>query len=470
MADKDNANPYQLLVIGAGPGGYVAAIRATQLGLRTAIVERAELGGVCLNWGCIPTKSLLRSAEVLRLTRDAARHGVVLAAPPRFDLAAAVTQSRAVASQLHHGVRGLLKKNHVDVIAGHATLLGQGRIGVRPASGESRTLRAQHIILATGARARALPGFTFGGPIWSAREAMTPPALPRRLAIIGAGAIGVEFASFYAEAGSSVTLLEAAAQILPHEDHEIATLLTASLRQRGLQVLTDTQVQQQERQGPGLRLTYRRDGQTAQLDCDALIVAAGITGNIEQIGLDNTRARTDRGHIVVDTWNATDEPNLYAIGDVAGPPWLAHKASHEAIACVERLAGLPGAHALDPASVPSCTYCHPQVASIGLTEAQARDSGRSIRVGRFPFLGNGKALALGEPEGLVKTVFDADSGELLGAHLIGPDVTELISQYALARTLETTEAELMRTVFPHPTLSETTHEAALAAFGRAIHA
>lgn len=466
------AEHYQLVVIGAGPGGYVAAIRAAQLGLRTAIVERAELGGVCLNWGCIPTKSLLRSAEVLRLTRDAARHGVMLAEAPRFDLAAAVRQSRAVSAQLNRGVRGLLKKHRVTVIAGQATLLGQGRVGIHPPqgqAGQSRTLSAAHILVATGARARELPGFPFGGPIWSAREAMTPSALPRRLAIVGAGAIGVEFASFYAEAGSEVTLLEAAGQILPHEDAEIAGLLTEHLRKRGLTVLTGARVQRQALHGEGVQLHFEHGGQTHALDCDALIVAAGITGNIEHLGLENTRARTDRGHLVVDRWSATDEAGLYAIGDVAGPPWLAHKASHEAIACVERLAGLADARPLDPASVPACTYCHPQVASVGQTEAQARASGRTIRVGRFPFLGNGKALALGEPDGLVKTIFDADSGELLGAHLIGPDVTELIGQYVLARTLETTEAELMHTVFPHPTLSETTHEAVLAAFGRAIH-
>ncbi|WP_087719389.1 dihydrolipoyl dehydrogenase [Salinicola salarius] len=460
---------YQVLIIGAGPGGYVAAIRAAQLGLRTAIVERAELGGVCLNWGCIPTKTLLRSAELLRQAREGADYGLVLDAPPQFDLQAAVKRSRTVAGQLNRGVRGLLKKNQVSVLTGHARLQGQGRVVIEGEQGVQE-VSAVHIILATGARPRALPNFEPDGKlIWTAREAMTPPALPNTLTVIGAGAIGVEFASFYATVGSKVTLLEAAERILPVEDAEISAMLAERLRKQGIDVRTQAMVESKQAQDDGLQITFSEGGAKHSLDAERVILAAGIVGNVEGLGLEQTAVRVEKSHIVVDRWSATDEPGVYAIGDVAGPPWLAHKASHEGVACIERIAGLVDAHALDPEAVPSCTYCHPQVASVGLTEARAREHGHAVTVGRFAFVGNGKALALGDSQGFVKTVMDAHSGELLGAHLIGPDVTELIGTYALGRTLETTELEIMRTVFPHPTLSEALHESVLGAFERPMH-
>lgn len=460
---------FQVLIIGAGPGGYVAAIRAAQLGFSTAVVERAELGGVCLNWGCIPTKTLLRSAELFRQTRESEGYGVVLDSAPRFDVKAAVARSRAVAGKLNRGVHGLMRKHGVRVLSGHARLQGQGRVRIEM-SGDTRDVSAEHIILATGARARVLPGFDPDGErIWTAREAMSPRTLPASLTVVGAGAIGVEFASFYATLGVDVTLLEAAARVLPQEDAEISEILHARLSDQGIDVHVNARVESQQCHGEGLRVTFMADGERRSLDTEKLILAAGIVGNVEELGLENTSVQVDGSHIVVDRWSATDEPGVYAIGDVAGPPWLAHKASHEGVACIERIAGLEDAHPLDPEAVPSCTYCHPQVASVGLTEAHARERGHAITVGRFPFVGNGKALALGDAEGLIKTIMDAQTGELLGAHLIGPDVTELIGTYALGRTLETTEVEMIRTIFPHPTLSEALHESVLSAYERPIH-
>ena len=464
---------YQVVVVGAGPGGYVAAIRAAQLGLRTAIVERSELGGVCLNWGCIPTKALLHSAEVFRTARGSSIHGVVLDVPPRFDLAVAVKRSRTIAAQLSQGVRGLLRKNKVTVIEGLACLLGEGRIAVDAKAqeqGERRELRAEHIILATGARPRSLPGFDLSHHcIWTAREAMTPESLPKTIVVIGAGAIGVEFASFFATLGSEVTLLEGAGQILPHEDEEIAELLARRLKAEGITVRTNAQVDGCSDSDRGLQVHYRQRGNEAKVVAERVIMAVGIRGNIEKLGLENTQVEVKNEHLIVDQWCRTAEAGVYAIGDVAGPPWLAHKASHEAVACVEHIAGLAGAHVVDPESVPSCIYCHPQVASVGLSEATARERGHEVAVGRFPFRASGKALTLNDSEGLVKTVFDKITGELLGAHMIGPDVTELISTYATARVLESTEHELIHTVFPHPTLSEALHESVLAAFDRPLH-
>lgn len=460
---------YQLVVVGAGPGGYVAAIRAAQLGLRVAIVEKAEFGGVCLNWGCIPTKTLLRSAEVLRTAQQGAAYGLLLDSPPRFDLETAVKRSRTVAAQLNQGVRGLLKKNNVTSLCGHARLLGSGKLEVNRGE-ESTLITAEHIILATGARPRTLPVFDIDdGRIWTAREAMTPKSIPKTLAVIGAGAIGVEFASFFATLGSEVTLLESADRILPHEDEEISIMVKDQLGSQGLDVRSGINLQQVVPGPSGVEIHFDQEDKACRVNAERIIVAVGIVGNVEELGLENTRAQVEKGHLLVDEWSRTEEPRLYAIGDVAGPPWLAHKASHEGVACVERIAGLPGARALDPGAVPSCIYSFPQVASVGLTEAQARAQGFTVTIGRFPFAGNGKALSLGDTEGMIKTVFDEPSGELLGAHMVGPDVTELIATFTTARSLETTEDELMHTVFPHPTLSEGLHESVLAAFDRTLH-
>ena len=461
---------YDLIIIGGGPGGYVGAIRARQLGLRTALVEREHLGGICLNWGCIPTKALLRTAEINHLLHDLDAYGFA-ADDVRFDLAKVIARSRDVAKRMAAGVRHLMRKNKVDVVDGHARLLGGGRVAVEQKGGSSTELAAPHIIIATGARARALPGLEPDGElIWTYKEAMIPERLPRSLLVIGAGAIGIEFASFYHDMGSEVTVVEALPRILPAEDEEIAQLAHKTFAKRGIRLQPAATVQSIER---------RRDEATAVIDLgggllspvtvERILLAVGITGNVEDIGLERTRVKVEKGHIVVDEWLATGEPGLYAIGDVVGPPWLAHKASHEAVTCVEHLAGVEGVQPIERSNIPACTYCRPQVASIGLTEAAARANGRSIRVGRFPYRANGKAIALGEPDGLVKTVFDADTGELLGAHLFGAEATELIQGFAIAKTLESTEAELIHTIFPHPTLSETVGESVLDAFGRALH-
>ncbi|CCG40256.1 dihydrolipoyl dehydrogenase [Magnetospirillum molischianum] len=454
-----------LIVIGGGPGGYVAAIRAAQLGLSVTLVERSHLGGICLNWGCIPTKALLRSAELYRLMGEANSFGLS-AGSLGFDLDQIVARSRAVAGRLQAGVRHLLKKNKVTVIEGTARLIGPGQVAVE---GQG-SLTAPHIILATGARARLLLGFEPDGRfLWSYREALTPDILPRRLVVIGSGAIGIEFASFFAAFGSEVTVIEALDRILPVEDHEISALARTAFERQGLHILTGATVTGLTKHEHDVEITVESGGQTLRLPADRVIVAIGITGNVENIGLETTQVRVEKGHIATDSLCRTDQPGLYAIGDVAGPPWLAHKASHEGVLCVEAIAGLPGLHPIDPKRIPGCTYGHPQVASVGLTEAAAIAQGYTIRVGRFPFAANGKAIALGEVDGLVKTLFDSTSGELLGAHIIGPEATEMIQGYAIATTLEATEADLIATTFPHPTLSEAMHEAVLAAFGRALH-
>nr|WP_156173813.1 dihydrolipoyl dehydrogenase [Cupriavidus basilensis] len=464
----DNAS-FDMIVVGGGPGGYVAAIRAAQLGMKTALVEKAQLGGICLNWGCIPTKALLRSADVLRLVRDAAAYGIKVAAPAA-DLPAMVARSRAVAAQLNKGVTGLMKKNGVTVLTGHGRLAGKGRLDITAPDGRTRTVSSAHIVLATGARARQLPALPADGKtVWSYREALAPPALPRRMLIVGAGAIGIEFASFYHAVGAHVTVIEMADRILPVEDADISAQVAGSLARDGIVLHTSTGIAQAERTGAGWTVTLqggKPDG--AKVEADVVLVAAGIVGNVEGIGLENTAVKVEKTHIVTDGFGRTAEPGLYAIGDVAGPPWLAHKASHEGVICVEHIAGLQP-HALDPARIPACTYSHPQVASVGLTEAQARARGHQIRVGKFPFAANGKAIALGSTGGLVKVVFDEGSGELLGAHMVGDEVTEMIQGYAIAQTLETTEADLMAAVLPHPTMSEAMHEAVLAAYGRALH-
>lgn len=457
---------FDLVVVGGGPGGYVAAIRAAQLGMRTALVEKTHLGGICLNWGCIPTKALLRSADVLRLVRDAAQFGIKVGAP-QADLAAMVARSRAVAAQLQRGVTHLMKKNGVTVINGHGRLAGKGMLQVDGEQGGT-ALSAHHIILATGARARELPGLKpDGDSVWSYREALMPATLPKRLLVIGAGAIGIEFASFYHALGSEVSVVEMADRILPVEDEEVSVHVAEALKKQGLQLHTGCRVKSSSRAGSAWKVEL--EGANAKtVEADVVLCAAGIVGNVENIGLEGTAIKVEKTHIVTDPYGATGEPGVYAIGDVAGPPWLAHKASHEALVCVEKIAGLHP-HPLDISRIPACTYSHPQVASVGLTEAKARAGGRAVRVGKFPFAANGKAIALGATGGFAKVVFDADSGELLGAHMVGEEVTEMIQGYAIASELETTEAELMAAIFPHPTQSEAMHEAVLAAYDRALH-
>lgn len=460
---------FDLVVIGAGPGGYVAAIRAAQLGLKTAVVEGEHLGGICLNWGCIPTKALLRTAEVFETIRHAGDFGIQVNGIG-FDFKKVIERSRQIAGQLNRGVAHLLRKNKVSVFDGRGRLAGAGRIAVAAKDGKTTTLQAKHVILATGARARTLPGLEPDGRlIWTYREAMVPDAMPKTLLVIGSGAIGIEFASFYRSLGAEVTVVEILERILPVEDEEISAFARKAFEKQGITIQTGTSVKGLTKGGDHVTARIEGGGKTAEITVDRVILAVGITGNVEDLGLDGTKVKVEKGHIVIDEWCRTGEPGVYAIGDVAGPPWLAHKASHEGVVCVEKIAGVAGVHPLDPAAIPGCTYSRPQVASVGLTERAAKERGLSVRVGRFPFIGNGKAIALGEPEGMVKTVFDAKTGALLGAHMVGAEVTELIEGYCIARTLETTEAELMATVFPHPTLSEMMHEAVLDAYGRAVH-
>jgi dihydrolipoamide dehydrogenase len=463
-----------LVVIGAGPGGYVAAIRAAQLGMKVAIVERAHLGGICLNWGCIPTKALLRSADVFESITHAKAYGLKVEGAS-FDLPAVVERSRRIAKQLSSGVAFLMKKHKIEVLDGAASLAkgaGAPIVEVALKAGGARTLKPKNVILATGARARTIPAAGLepdGKLIWTYKEAMTPDVFPKRLLVIGSGAIGIEFASFYRALGADVTVVEAVERILPAEDEEISAFAAKQFSKRGITLLTSAQVKGLKKGADAVTATVATaDGKTQEIVADRCILAIGIVGNVENLGLEALGAAVERGHVTTDGMGRTTVPGLWAIGDVTGPPWLAHKASHEGVSAVEAIAGLHP-HALNTARVPGCTYSSPQVASIGLTEAKAKAAGREIRVGRFPFHGNGKAIALGEAEGLVKTIFDAKTGELLGAHMIGTEVTELIQGYAVAMTLETTEAELMETIFPHPTLSEMMHEAVLDAYGRVLH-
>ena len=465
---------FDLIIIGAGPGGYVAAIRAAQLGMKTAIVERAHLGGICLNWGCIPTKALLRSAEVFDLMNEAESFGLSCE-KAGFDLQAVVKRSRKIAAQLAGGVKFLLKKHKVTVIDGTARLekgTKAPKVLVKDKAGKESAYAAKDVILATGARARTIPAAGLapdGKFIWTAHEAMIPDIMPKSLLVIGSGAIGMEFASFYRSLGAEVTVVEMLERVLPVEDAEISALAQKAFEKRGMTILTGAQVQGVKPGKDTITATIKtRDGKSRTISAERIILAIGIVGNVENLGLEALGVKTDRSHVVVDDYSRTNVPGLYAIGDLTAPPWLAHKASHEGVICVEKIAGL-NPHPLDHGNIPGCTYCRPQVASVGLTEAAAKAAGYSLKVGRFPFIGNGKAIALGEPEGLVKTVFDAKTGELLGAHMIGAEVTELIEGYTVARTLESTEVELMETVFPHPTLSEMMHESVLDAFGRVIH-
>ncbi|HEY3910591.1 MAG TPA: dihydrolipoyl dehydrogenase [Stellaceae bacterium] len=460
---------FDLIIVGGGPGGYVAAIRAAQLGMKAAVVEREHLGGICLNWGCIPTKALLRSAEISHLLHHLDQYGFS-AKDIGYDAGKVVARSRAVAKQLSNGVAYLLKKNKVSVFDGQGRLSGKGRLAVEKDGKPVADLTAPHIILATGARARVLPGLEPDGElVWTYKEAMVPPAIPKSLLVVGSGAIGIEFASFYRDMGADVTVVEVLDRVLPVEDEEISAFARKSFEKQGIKIHTGATVKALDRAGGQVAAQIEADGKAFEATVEKVILAVGIVGNVEDIGLEATAVEVQRTHVVVDEWLRTGEQGIYAIGDLVGPPWLAHKASHEGVICVERIAGVNDVHPLDTRNIPACTYCRPQVASVGLTEQAARDAGHEVKVGHFPFIGNGKAIALGEPEGMVKTVFDGTTGELLGAHMIGAEVTELIQGYAIAKTLETTEAELIRTIFPHPTLSETMHEAVLDAYGRAIH-
>ncbi len=480
------ANSYDVIVIGSGPGGYIAAIRAAQLGLKVAVVEREHLAGICSNWGCIPTKALLRSAEVLHLAEHAKNYGLTLEGKISPDLQAIVKRSRGIAERMNGGVAFLMKKNKVDVIWGEAKLTKPNEIVVAKTTkaivqpqgpipkntlGEG-TYTAKHIIVATGARPRALPGIEPDGKlIWTYFEAMKPEEMPKSLLVMGSGAIGIEFASFYRTMGVDVTVVELMSQVMPVEDAEISAFAKKQFDKQGMKIILDAKVTKVEKAANSVTAhVEKKDGSVEKITADRMISAVGVQGNIENLGLEALGVKTDRGCIVIDGYGKTNLPGVYAIGDVAGPPMLAHKAEHEAVICVEKIAGLPNVHPMDKLKIPGCTYCNPQVASVGLTEAKAKAAGRDIRVGRFPFVANGKAIALGEDQGMVKTIFDKKTGELLGAHLVGAEVTELIQGFVVAMNLETTEEDLMHTIFPHPTISETLKESVLDAYGRALNA
>ncbi|HZP98003.1 MAG TPA: dihydrolipoyl dehydrogenase [Reyranella sp.] len=460
---------FDIIVVGGGPGGYVAAIRAAQLGMKTAVVEREHMGGICLNWGCIPTKALLRTSEVFGLIKHAESFGLSVK-DVSYDPKKIVERSRKVANQLSNGVKGLMRKNKITVFDGTARLVGAGKLAVAMNDRSNATLTYKNVILATGARARNLPGLEADGKlVWTYKEAMVPPEFPKSLLVIGSGAIGIEFASFYRTMGAEVTVAEVVDRILPVEDEEVSVFAKRAFEKQGMKILTGVTVSNLKKGANNVTATITAGGKSQEITVDRVISAVGIVGNVENLGLEGTKVKVEKTHIVIDQWGFTGEPNVYAIGDVAGPPWLAHKAMHEGVLVVEKIAGVKGVHPMNTANIPGCTYCQPQVASIGLTEAAAKAKGLQIKVGKFPFIGNGKAIALGEPEGFIKTIFDAKTGELLGAHMIGAEVTELIQGYSIAKTLETTEAELMATVFPHPTLSEMMHESVLAAYGRTLH-
>ncbi len=458
---------YDVIVIGAGPGGYVAAIRAAQLGKKVVIVEREHLGGICLNWGCIPTKAMLRSAEVFHLMHRAKEFGLK-ADNVGYDLDAVVKRSRKVAGQLSGGIGHLMKKNKITVVMGEAKLAGKGKVTVKTAKG-SEELSASNIVLAPGARARELPGLEADGDlVWTYRHALEPKRMPKKLLVIGSGAIGMEFASFFNTLGSDVTVVEVMDRILPVEDAEISAFAQKQFEKQGMKIMAKAMVKKLDRAKGKVTAHIERGDKTETQDFDTVISAVGITANTEGLGLEDLGVKMDRSFVVTDEYCRTGVEGLFVIGDATNGPWLAHKASHEGVMVAELIAG-GHPHAMDPASIAGCTYCHPQVASVGLTEAKAKEAGYQVKVGRFPFIGNGKAIALGESEGMIKTIFDAKTGELLGAHMVGAEVTELIQGYVVGRTLETTEQELMNTVFPHPTLSEMMHESVLDAYGRALH-
>jgi dihydrolipoamide dehydrogenase len=465
MADTS----FDLIILGGGPGGYVAAIRAAQLNLKTAVVERENLGGICLNWGCIPTKALLRSAEIGHLFNHAADYGFSVK-EVSFDLDKVVQRSRKVSKQLTDGVKFLMKKNKITVFDGTGKLNGSSKVKVEKDGKPVADLTAKNIILATGARARSFPGLEPDGKlVWTYREAMVPTKMPKSLLVIGSGAIGIEFASFYRTMGAEVTVAEVLPRILPVEDAEVSAFAQKAFEKQGMKIKTGATVKALKKAADSVTATIEADGKSENITVDRVILAVGIVGNVENIGLEGTKVKVEKTHVVIDELGRTGEPGVYAIGDLAGPPWLAHKAMHEGVLVVEAIAGVKGVHPMNVKNIPGCTYCMPQVASVGLTEEAAKATGRELKVGKFPFIGNGKAIALGEPEGFVKTIFDAKTGELLGAHMIGAEVTELIQGYTIAKTGELTEAELMSTVFPHPTLSEMMHESVLAAYGRTLH-
>ncbi|MBF5078668.1 dihydrolipoyl dehydrogenase [Paracoccus sp. NBH48] len=461
------AQNFDLVVIGAGPGGYVAAIRGAQLGLKVACIEREHLGGICLNWGCIPTKAMLRSAEVYHLMHRAKEFGLK-AEGLGYDLDAVVKRSRGVAKQLSGGIGHLFKKNKVTVIMGEAKLAGKGKVTVKTDKG-TEEVTAKSIVLATGARARELPGLEPDGKlVWNYKHALVPPHMPKKLLVIGSGAIGIEFASFFNTLGARTTVVEVMDRVLPVEDAEISAFAKKQFVKQGMTIMEKAAVKKLDRKGSTVTAHIEVGGKVETQEFDTVISAVGIVGNTEGLGLEEAGVKVDRTHVITDEYCRTGVEGVYAIGDLAGAPWLAHKASHEGVMVAELIAG-KHPHAIKPGSIAGCTYCHPQVASVGLTEAKAKEQGLDIKVGRFPFVGNGKAIALGEPEGMIKTIFDAKTGELLGAHMVGAEVTELIQGYVIGRQLETTEQDLMETVFPHPTLSEMMHESVLDAYGRAIH-
>jgi len=463
MADTS----FDLIVIGAGPGGYVAAIRGAQLGMKVAVVEREHLGGICLNWGCIPTKAMLRSSEVFHLMHRAKEFGLK-ADNIGYDLEAVVKRSRGIAGQLSSGIGHLMKKNKVTVFMGEATIPAKGLVSVKGEKGAQK-LTAKNIVLATGARARELPGLEADGDlVWTYKTALTPPRMPKKLLVIGSGAIGIEFASFYNTLGADTTVVEVMDRVLPVEDEEISAFAKKSFEKQGMKIMQKAMVKKLDRTKGKVTAHIEKDGKITTQDFDTVISAVGIVGNVEGLGLEELGVKLDRTHVVTDEYCRTSVEGLYAIGDIAGAPWLAHKASHEGVMVADLIAG-KHAHPVKPETIAGCTYCHPQVASVGYTEAKAKELGYDIKVGRFPFIGNGKAIALGEAEGLVKTIFDAKTGELLGAHMIGAEVTEMIQGYVIGRQLETTEEDLMNTVFPHPTLSEMMHESVLDAYERVMH-
>jgi len=468
------SDQFDLIVIGGGPGGYVAAIRAAQLGLKTAVVERDKLGGICLNWGCIPTKALLRTAEIYHLMERAGEFGLK-ADNISFDIAKVVDRSRKVAGRLSGGVAGLMKKNKITVIEGFARLekgAPAPKVFVKGKDGKETGYAAKHVILATGARARTVPQAGLepdGKQVWTYREAMVPDTMPKSILVIGSGAIGIEFASFYRTLGADVTVVEMMDRVMPVEDAEISAFAEKRFKKQGMKIMTGAQVEKLDKGATSVKVHVKSGGKSEVIEVERVILAIGIAANVENMGLEALGLKLEKGHVVNDGFGRTNVPGLYAIGDIAGPPWLAHKASHEGVVCVEKLAGQKDVHPFDKSNIPGCTYCNPQVASVGLTEAKAKEAGHNVKVGRFQFVGNGKAIALGEDQGLVKTVFDAKTGELLGAHMVGAEVTELIQGYVIGRQLETTEAELMHTVFPHPTLSEMMHESVLDAYGRMLH-
>ena len=463
------ADTYDVIVVGGGPGGYVCAIRCAQLGLKTAVVERDRMGGICLNWGCIPTKALLRSSETWHMLHRLEEFGMS-AENFKFDITKIVARSRAVSKQLSDGVSFLMKKHKVTVIAGEAKLAGKGKLTVTK-DGKSTDLAAKNIVLATGARARTLPGLEPDGKlVWTYREAMVPTMFPKSLLVVGSGAIGIEFASFYKTLGSDVTVVEIMDRVMPVEDAEISAMAAKAFTKQGMKLKLETQVTELKRGADNVTCTLKaKDGKTEQVTVDRVILAMGIVGNVENIGLEAAGIKVDRTHIVAGKYGETGVDGVWAIGDLVGGPWLAHKAMHEGVIVAEKIAGVKGVHPLNTSNVAGCTYCWPQVASVGMTEAKAKETGRKIKVGKFPFIGNGKAIAMGEADGLIKTVFDAETGELLGAHMIGAEVTELIQGYVIAKTGELTDQELAHTIFPHPTLSEMMHEAVLAADGVALH-